>query len=776
MIAPLELVQESAESFGIATKPQAPAAAPIGSFAGTGAARAILCDCFEIYRTASIGLAKLSIETSNDLFEMDPLVTMEEVYEFKSKRKEWAKRFDTTLRELFEKRLAGHRRKGRRPDAEQSLSSLRVMSDNDTDKQSALANATKWLIAVTEQELDALDYRVSVLFDEPPSRGIDNPFSPSYLLDAIGATSRLLYPEARIWRPLMERVVSDFAPALNKTYIQLNRFLAERGVLPEIAAMLRARSDLRPANDGHLLPLFNRLINEVHPWLQAWRTLDRSAATAANYHLAPLAVNPYVAAASNLPHRLQNGTLGAGDFPLLDPMMAPRGLSEVLETLDYWQRMDPLAEHLRSGAPIGIDFGVTPVNRIPWIHAAIASRISDESARSTIDVVGFLFDYIFRDASIPPRIRLVFDGLQVPILKVALADPTFFADKNHPARRLIDDLADAAIGADDDEPYRNAVERLATSIVDDIRVEFVMDTDVFERAGRALKKFTDDRREQTSRAIQPQVDAGLAAESRDADRSQVRVLMRDKLAGVQVPFDVRAFAGTVWAEYLTRIRQTEGSGSDSYAAAVQIVDDMLWSIAAKERAGQKARLSKMIPSLVRSLRAGAAAAHVSNEKMKRFLDALYELHIGAITSRRAGADGSAAASPAVLAADVKPTEKNVHDFIADIVLGTWLAFDKDGTRVDAQLTWISPSRATYIFTGRAQSDVRVFTPEELAWEVSAGKATLILEPVPLFDRAVSVTLEYLVEQKTKRDAGAVGAHGAGADRLPPTCSSNLATA
>ncbi len=759
---------------GLATEPHASLTEQNGDLRGTTAAQAILRDCFEMFHAAAIGLAKLSIETSNDLFEMDRLVTMEEIFAFRSTRNEWAKKFDAALRDLFERRLAGQRRKRRRLDEELSLSSLRVMSDADTDRQSALGDAVKRLMAAAKPELDALDYRVSVLFDEPASRKVDNPFSPDYLLDAIGLTSRSLYTESRVWRPLMERIVSDFLPAINKTYIQLNRFLAERGVLPEIGAMLRARSDLRPVDDGRLLPLFNRLINEVDPRLQVWRTLDRRAATAANYQLAPLAVNPYLAAAANVPRRSQAGALGVGGFPELDPMMAGGVLSSVLETLDYWQRADPMVEHLRSGAPVGIDFGVTPVNRIPWIHAAIAPQVTDESGRSTIDVVGFLFDYILRDPSIPPRIRLIFDRLQLPILKVALADPSFFAEKNHPARRLIDELADAAIAADDDEPYRNAVESLATSLVDNICVEFVMDTDVFERACGTLTKFTDERHEQTSRVIQPQVDAGLAAESRDADRSQVGVLIRNKLAGVEIPFDVRAFAGTVWAEYLTHIRQTEGSRCDSYAAAVQTLDDMLWSIAVKERTGQKARLSKMIPSLVRSLRAGAAAAQVRNDKMKRFLDALYELHIAAIKPGGARTDGaSTAASPVATSSRAGKQIENVHDFIADIVLGTWLAFDKEGTRVDAQLSWISPLRATYIFVGRAQSEVMVFTPEELAWEVSAGKATLILEPVPLFDRAVSVTLDYLAEQKAKRDDDAQSATPVG---LPPVGSSVPATA
>jgi hypothetical protein len=47
--------------------------------------------------------------------------------------------------------------------------------------------------------------------------------------------------------------------------------------------------------------------------------------------------------------------------------------------------------------------------------------------------------------------------------------------------------------------------------------------------------------------------------------------------------------------------------------------------------------------------------------------------------------------------------------------------------------------------------VIVFTPEDLAWEMSNGKISLILEPVPLFDRAVSATLEYLARHSAVRN-------------------------
>ena len=92
-------------------------------------------------------------------------------------------------------------------------------------------------------------------------------------------------------------------------------------------------------------------------------------------------------------------------------------------------------------------------------------------------------------------------------------------------------------------------------------------------------------------------------------------------------------------------------------------------------------------------------------------------------------------------------DRQLHDFVADLVIGTWLAFDQKGIPVHLRLSWVSPWRSTYLFASPSGSTVMALTPEELAWEMSAGRVALVVEPVPLFDRAISVTLEYLAAQK-----------------------------
>src|ERR1700751_2387447 len=123
-------------------------------------AQALLRECFEQFRSGLVEVAGVSIEGTNDLFEDNQFVKDSDVLDFRSKRAEWTKRLGQTLEELFEKRLAGTRRQGRRPvsqskgcagtrraaprrqgrrpDADSSLASLRVLNAFDQEKQASL--------------------------------------------------------------------------------------------------------------------------------------------------------------------------------------------------------------------------------------------------------------------------------------------------------------------------------------------------------------------------------------------------------------------------------------------------------------------------------------------------------------------------------------------------------------------------------------------------------------------------------------------------------------
>ena len=752
-------------------------------------ARALLRECCSQFLSGLIDVVATSIDGTNDLFEQNKFVTDVEVVDFRSKRPEWLKRFEQTLKELFEKRLKGNRRRGRRPDADSSLASLRVLNAFDHEKQTALVTATQFLNRLTKREVDALDLRVGVLLGETLTREIDNPFAPDYILDAIGMTSRALLPNPRVWRPLMERILSDLTPAATKTYIRLNRLLADRHVLPEIKAELRARSELRPADDGELLPLFGRLIKEVAPPTLA---VDVAVPTAAAAEIAPPlatpgpasapesqapapaaaptaapapaigviaavtppppdAINPYAVELARAAPAAAAAPANAFGLPQLDPLLALGSLSAIVAALDRWQLLDPAGATAAASAQGDTETALVPLNRIPWIRAAVADKVVNPTDKITIDVIALLFDYIFRDPSIPESLRRLFERLEVPILKAALLDRTFFSDKKHPARRLLDHLAAAAIGATSDEGYRAGFELVATGVIEEVCRDFKVDVSVFESADAKLQEFVEAEQRKAAALLDDDVAAALVTEESEADRSHVRALIRDKLTGIKVPFEVRGFTETIWADYLTQVRERDGEESETWKGGVKTLDDLLWSITAKERNAQKTRLAKMVPGMIRSLRTGGAEVQVRDERMQPFLEAVYQLHIAAIRPKAA----QIAAAELVEGDTVVPTLTkivNVHDFVGEMVVGTWLAFDDEGRTINARLSWISPMRTKYIFTTRARGRALAVSPEELAWQLRDGTARLIVEPVPLFDRAVSSALDELAARKSGQAA------------------------
>ena len=760
--------------------------------------RGLLRQAFALYSADMLDLAKTSIETTNDLFELSDYVSRAEAQEFQDKRGDWLRKFEAVLQDLFERRLAGDRRKGRRPDFDASLASLRVLTAFDHDKQAALTAATQFLVRFTKRELEAMDLRVADLMGERATRELDNPFSPTYLLDALGVTSRASYPVAKIWRPLMERLVADITPSANKVYIRINRFLADRNVLPDIKAALRAKSDLWPEDDKDLLPAFSRLMSEAGPLptdivipptfsdpnsplalrfadkLPSQRmtefgrgpmslpegTVPISAEAAAGLAAAPQVIAG-LTALSKIAAQVPPGAAGDGDapggMPSIDPLMALGTNSPLFKLLAQWQRID-LPAAIAEAAPKAADGGEVkvPQNLVPYIRLAVADQLEHDTDRITMDVIALLFDYVFRDPSIPESLRELFGRLQVPVVKVGLLDRTFFSDRAHPARRFLDHLASAAIGANGDPRYFEAFLRTATAVIDDVCYSFEIDVAAFAQADRKLAAFIESEARSTETAAEPDVATALASEEKEEDRSAVRAQVRDKLGGIDVPFEVRSFTETVWADYLAQLRKAEGPEGSGLAKGLKTVDDLLWSITAKERTAQKARLTKMVPGLVVSLRTGCKALSLDAERTKPFFDELYRLHMEAIkpqVAQAARAEAAVAAAAPTAPVHGLPANVNVHDFVNDMVLGTWLGFETTDGRVNARLHWISPMRTRYVFTSRLRSRAFVYSPEELAWEITQGKAALVMEPVPLVDRAVSAALDRIGAQRPAQVAG-----------------------
>src|SRR6185503_17929813 len=198
----------------------------------------------------------------------------------------------------------------------------------------------------------------------------------------------------------------------------------------------------------------------------------------------------------------------------------------------------------RDGGPMITAADEVLVNVVKAIKAAPQSASLGSVDAMTIDIVAMLFDYIFDDRHIPASVKAVLGRLQIPVLKVALLDRTFFSSKAHPARRLLDRLAEAAFGVDAAYPQGGATLAMIEKVVARVLHEFENDLALFEALVAEVEQFIDERSraesvlvERTVRLIQDrerseiaEIAAGEAVAKRLHARSWVPVAVRDMLS------------------------------------------------------------------------------------------------------------------------------------------------------------------------------------------------------------------------------------------------------
>ena len=107
-----------------------------------------------------------------------------------------------------------------------------------------------------------------------------------------------------------------------------------------------------------------------------------------------------------------------------------------------------------------------------------------------IDVIAGLFDQILSDAKVPPQMARQIARLQLPVLRAALGDTTFFSSRRHPVRRFINRIASLGTAVDDfDGPQGRALlERVAALVHEVVEGEFDQIA-VYEQKLQALEGF-----------------------------------------------------------------------------------------------------------------------------------------------------------------------------------------------------------------------------------------------------------------------------------------------
>jgi len=676
-----------------------------------------------------------------------------------------------------------------RPDvAPQASGGLSLVDDTELEESLAVSSMVAKAENRLQRSLYQINQRLGVIIGGGKVEDANNPIGPAVLGQAFRFAVREFQVNVQV-KLIVYKLFDRYVMAsLEPLYEEVNIELIRAGVLPQIRHVLPQGSRPIPPPAGAHGPLSGVPGAPAIP----------GAPTGSPY---------YDAAAAELHAELYNtvrnllasrhgGRIGGGDYAPGTPGLSP---TELLSALTILQSQS-MGMHPRMDVDAVTALKHELLDQVTKLSGEKPHHVSSAD-EDTIDLVGMLFEFILQDRNLPAQIQALLGRLQIPYLKVAILDKHLFAQKTHPARRLLDALADAGKSWSEESDKDRRLHDRVRQVVEAILSDFDDDVAIFERELANFATFMEQYHKRAELAEQRAAEATRGREKlQDARRTAAREILA-RIEERNLPPVVHAVLSRPWANYLVLTLLRQGENSDEWKSALRFADEFVWSALPKTTDLERTRLRALLPQLEKALRHGLATVAYHDNDVKQLMQELSQFYQrlldgekvevktakeviaataavaphAAPTSTLVPTEHAATAAEAAAPATQSPVEEIVlnsnpsepvpeesyaedDEFLKtarEIKVGTWLEFaDEEGNRERAKLSWISPISHKYLFVNRRGLKVCDKTVFALAAELRRG-STLVLEEVPLFDRALDAIVARLRSaQQTGPDAAA----------------------
>ncbi|MFV0679971.1 MAG: DUF1631 family protein [Ottowia sp.] len=252
-----------------------------------------------------------------------------------------------------------------------------------------------------------------------------------------------------------------------------------------------------------------------------------------------------------------------------------------------------------------------------------------------MDAVRTLVEQVAGDGRVLAPVREAFVAMEPALLRMALADPRYFGDDAHPARRLIEDIAQRSFKYNDEfaenfeqfmVPVREAVREL-NAVSAPGKSHFSQRVDNLQAQWKA-----ED--EAAKRASEPGMQSMQFAQNRQslADKIAWEFSLRSDLVGV--PSRVVDFLFQDWSLVISHAQLTAQRSQLDPGGYLAVVTDLLWSVRSEAALRQPARLFEVVPGVVSSLRRGLNMLGKEAAETDAFFGALMRYHDPVLRLRR----------------------------------------------------------------------------------------------------------------------------------------------
>ncbi len=379
------------------------------------------------------------------------------------------------------------------------------------------------------------------------------------------------------------------------------------------------------------------------------------------------------------------------------------------------------------------------------------------------EVVRMMLDSLMQDQRLLPKVRRQLRLVEPVLVRLSGADPRFFTDRQHPARRYLDRVTDRSLAfvAETDEGFP----RFLKSITDAGTTlgKSSADATAFSTVLQALddgwardEKQQRERQEEVARML-------MHAERRNVLAERYAKEFSERFRDSALPGFMTEFLFGPWSQVVAESQLSHHDGTVDPHGYLALVDDLSWSAQLVLTRRNPARLAQVVPQLLGQLRQGLKLIDFPEDRISDFFDVLvnlhetaFEVHRAAVSRKRGEAMGMpqddevAASTPqeetdpsedamesesplfpdlpdsaafwvaddasglvglghALTATAMDFSAKSTTDELlnrghwspADLMVGAWVELLLNEQWVRAQLTWCSPHRTLFMFISGA---------------------------------------------------------------------------
>jgi hypothetical protein len=685
---------------------------------------------------------------------------------------------------------------------------LSLVEHSDLEETIVITSITHRADNFFAEQLWAMQQRLALLNEGEKIEESTNPASPGQFCEALRTLLASIDIDAKTKIIGYKIFDQEVIGRLDDLYAEVNDYLIRQNLLPNLrfvpgAGNPPAKANEEPVNDdpferATVAAQESKSSTEETPTHTHHRTGDKLLSGALNpkdiqyqnnllnairllqahvTQLPAIGVTQYVQsltaqASSHLQPFVAMEASGAG--ATFDPAsLQVYSQTQLVGVLDQIQNQS-LAKTEAAIANANSSNPLLPMQSVTDVSHLMMQQIATENEKGavesgdmqTIDLVGMLFEYMLSDNHLPDSIKALLSYLHTPFLKIAFIDKGFFEQPEHPARVLLNSLAEAGVrwvsndGSDQYDIYskiKSTVFHLLRSFKNDVRIfaESLLEFNAYTRNIARRQELMERRALEKAQGEEKLREAKI----------QVNNEVRKRTDGCDIPSAILLLLLQPWSDFLSFIVLRYGEKSESWQRALKIIDDLLWTLEPKTLQADKAHQLELQDQVLTALERGFETIGYEQAKGRKLLEAVASLQRMALLSRKAEPapapmrsklESMAAEKAGYTATDVQALtqeETNIVDSLKMVEFGTWFEFE-GGKRL--KVAWYNKKTQHYMLVDQLGRKVSLLAGLELARAMLAGKAKIIAGSTkPFFERALENIYHTLNERADTLKVGKI---------------------